>query len=348
MLAAGASSRKGCGPRFTAPTARAIGARLLAAVVLACACSPPGERSAPSVAPGPVDGPVDLEARFDEARAFGDLRDLVAIGPRPAGSSGAQAARELIGERLRQAGWRVEERPFRARVPGGAEIAMVNVIGVLPGRPAETQPGRILLVTHYDTKSLPGKRFVGANDGASGAAVLLELARQLALSERPHETWLVFFDGEEAIGRTINAQDGLYGSRELAARMQDDGSLASIRALLLVDMVGDADLDLVDDVSAAPWLRRILREEATRVGVEIARSMPGLLDDHTPFVERGVEAALPLIDFQFGARVTPGPFWHSERDDLAAVSAASLNRVGSLAVLVLERIELALAAGRPE
>jgi Zn-dependent M28 family amino/carboxypeptidase len=210
------------------------------------------------------------------------------------------------------------------------------------GRRAGTAPGRVLAVTHYDTKALPGARFVGANDGASGVAVLLEVARQLGARPLAHETWLVFFDGEEAFGPTITADDGLYGSRALAKRMADDGSLAEVRALVLVDMVADADLILTPDLGDAPRLAGLLREVARERGLEAAldpRAALPIVDDHTPFAEAGVDT-LALIDFQFGARRTPGPLWHTARDDLAAVSEASLNTSGQLAIGVLGRLLL--------
>jgi hypothetical protein len=276
--------------------------------------------------------------RFDGARAFADLRDLVAIGPRPSGSPGAERTRQLIRERLRQAGWRVEEHDFEVVAPNGRGVEMRNLIGVLPGR----RPERVLGVTHYDTKQIPGVRFVGANDGASGVAVLLEVARQLGSSPREHSHWLVFFDGEEAFGPEITADDGLYGSRALAERMQEADELGTIRALVLVDMVGDADLNLTHDLGSSSRLRRLLYEVARDRG--LAGVLDGgtrlqVVDDHTPFARRGVQPVLALIDFQYGARVTPGPFWHRARDDLSAVSAESLNSVGTLTVELLERLD---------
>jgi hypothetical protein len=289
----------------------------------------------------PSSGPL-AEPGFDAARAFRDLCDQVAIGPRESGSDGAAKTRALIGERLRQAGWRVELHAVTARAPDGTARDFVNVIG----RRAGSGEGLVLAVTHYDTKRIPGVRFVGANDGASGVAVLLEAARQLGSRALLHETWLVFFDGEEAFGPSITADDGLYGSRALARRMAADGSLARIHSLLLVDMVADADLNLAPDIADAPRLARLLREVARAQGLESAldsTAVLGLVDDHTPFAEAGVET-LALIDFQFGARRTPGPFWHTARDDLAAVSEASLNTSGRLLLGVLGRL---LLPGQP-
>jgi glutaminyl-peptide cyclotransferase len=255
----------------------------------------------------------------------------VRIGPRPAGSPGAARARELIRERLRQAGWPVEEHAFEVKRPGAEPLPMVNLIARRDG----ASPERVLLITHYDTKDIPGIAFVGANDGASGAAVLLELARVLAASEPPLTVELVFADGEEAFGVSITEQDGLYGSTALAERMRQDGSLAQVRSVILVDMVGDRDLNLVVDLGSSPLLREIFTREARALGrgeIIDPNAIMAVVDDHTPFAQRGVEHVLAVIDFQFGARVSPGPLWHTAGDDLGAVSAASLNSVGSVLV----------------
>jgi len=298
------------------------------AIVFAIACGE--QESAPPAAGAPT--------AFDGARAFADLEALVRIGPRPAGSPGAARARELIRERLRQAGWPIEEHAFEARPPGASPVPMVNLIARRDGASAE----RVLLITHYDTKSIPGIAFVGANDGASGTAVLLELARVLAAAELPLTTELVFTDGEEAFGVSITEQDGLYGSTALAERMRRDGSLAQVRSVVLVDMVGDRDLNLVVDLGSSALLRGIFAREAEALGFgEIVdqNAIMALIDDHSPFASRGVEHVLALIDFQFGARVSPGPLWHTAGDNLDAVSAASLNSVGGVLVEAVRAIE---------
>ncbi len=281
---------------------------------------------------------ADAVAGFDGARAFRDLEDLVHIGPRPAGSPGAERTRELIRQRLRQAGWRVREQEFTAQPPAGPPVAMTNVIGMREGEREQL----ILLAAHYDTKDIPGVRFVGANDGASGTALLLEVARQLAARPLPFEVWLVFFDGEEAFGPDITQQDGLYGSRALADELQADGTLARVAALLLVDMVGDADLNLAVDLNSSLALRHVMRQAAEALDLASiidASATLRLTDDHTPFLRKGVSEVLVLIDFQYGARQAPGPYWHTAADDLDKVSAESLNSAGRLLVETLQRAE---------
>jgi hypothetical protein len=300
-------TRAGGGPR------RLVLGLLLVAALGGAAAWLAGEPPDPPTSPG----------AFDAERAF-------------PGSPASQRARELIAERLLQAGWPVETKRFTARTPQGEDLELANLIARLPGR----RPERILLGTHYDTKRIPGVRFVGANDGASGVAVLLEAARQLVSEPLSLGIGLLFFDGEEAVGRNITREDGLYGSRALAAELERSGELPRVRALILVDMVGDADLNLVIDAGSSPRLRALLREEADRLGLAglLDRRVTAVVDDHTPFAERGVEV-LALIDFQFGARRTPGPLWHTAGDDLRAVSAESLNRVGTLLVQLVHRLQ---------
>lgn len=306
--------------------ARAILA-LLAAVLAACS----DQSAAPSPPASASSSAASARATFDGARAFRDLEALVQIGPRPAGSPGAAQARERIRERLRQAGWPVEEHAFEAHPKGRSPVPMVNLLARKDGASVD----RIVLITHYDTKDIPGVHFLGANDGASGAAVLIELARVLAADALPLGVELVFADGEEAFGPSINADDGLYGSNALAERMQSDGSLAHVRAVILVDMVGDRDLNLAWDLGSSARLRDIFLREARGLGetelFDLASAM-SVIDDHTPFQQRGVEDVLVLLDFQFGARASPGPLWHTAGDDLSAVSEASLKRVGKVLV----------------
>jgi Zn-dependent M28 family amino/carboxypeptidase len=214
---------------------------------------------------------------------------------------------------------------------------MTNLIAVLPGE----RPGWILFGTHYDTKQIEGVHFVGANDGASGVALLLELARQLAPAHRPYGVQLLFFDGEESFGAVMTEEDGLYGSKALAAEMEQSGELARAHALILVDLVADADLGLVEDRHSSPRLRRLVREVAADLGSEEAVTGGGqafILDDHVPFIERGLDEALCLIDLRYGGETMPGPLWHTAGDNLDAVSSESLNTVGRLVVELYSRL----------
>ncbi len=289
---------------------------------------------------GCVLGCAEAQSDFDAARAFRDLRAQVEIGPRPSGSPGAVRTRQLIRERVEAAGWIIEEQPFAVTRSDGQIVSMTNLVATRPGASDEL----LLLGAHYDTKDIPGVRFVGANDGASGVSVLLELARALGPEPGPLTLRLVFFDGEEAFGASITQEDGLYGSREYAQRMAQRGELARVRALVLFDMVADRDLNLAIDSRSSSKLRDMLESVSDRL-VDPSHRLT-LVDDHLPFVERGVTSVLALIDFQFGARRSPGPLWHTAQDDLTAVSEDSLKRVGHAAVELVRRLETPEFASR--
>jgi hypothetical protein len=255
-----------------------------------------------------VDGEADGKSppgaaavdRFDGAAAFALLRRQVEMGPRPAGS--AQSLR--LARLLRRV---VPHGRFQA-VPHGLH----NVIGTVRGR----ERGYIVVGAHYDTKDIPG--FVGANDGASGTAVVAQLARTI---RRPrHSIQFIFFDGEEAPRGVPDRQFERYGLRgsKVAARAFKDA-----RAMILLDFVGDSDLSIPREGLSNERLWTRLRAAARRVGA--ARVFPDdnfgeAQDDHVPFLRRGVPS-IDLIDFDF-------PCWHQTCDDLSAVSERSVDAVG--------------------
>jgi len=263
---------------------------------------------------------------FDGAAALKHVERLVAIGPRAAGTPGGARAREYIaGELKRITGVRVEVRPFHADTPHG-RLAMANVVAVVPGR----RPDVIMLAGHYDTKFYKEFRFVGANDGGSSAALLIELARRLAAGPRDYTYWLVWFDGEEA-RVTWTERDSLYGSRRLAAELARAKRLP--RAMILVDMIGDRDLAIRREAHSAAWLTDIIWETAARLGYgrHFLRDTIPVEDDHVPFLKLGVPATL-LIDFDF-------PAWHTAEDTLDTVSAESLAVVGEVVLESLPWVE---------
>jgi glutaminyl-peptide cyclotransferase len=238
--------------------------------------------------------------RFDGEAAFRLLREQVELGPRPAGS---EASRRLA-ERLRGL---LPEGRFQ-EVPGGLR----NVIGTVRGR----EPGFVVVGAHYDTKDIPG--FVGANDGASGTAVVTELARTI---RRPrHTIHFILFDGEESPRGTPDEdfeEEGLRGSKVAAREFQ------GARAMVLLDFVGDRLLRIPREGYSRPGLWRRLRAAAKRVGagrVFPPETSPPVLDDHIPFLRRGVPA-IDLIDFTFRC-------FHRRCDDLSAVSERSVDAVG--------------------
>ena len=284
-----------------------------AAIVYLCSCGGGGPPATSSV-PGRGAGPP-----FNAARAFADLRAQVGIGPRVSGTPGGRREVAFIVRRLRQAGVRDVrvQRPLR------------NVVATLPG----SRPGTVVVGAHYDTKGgIPG--FVGANDGASGVAVLLELARSLPRPLPGPSVTLAFFDGEEARpGRSFES-DGARGSLQfvrLARKGRQGGPLlAEIRAMYLLDMVGDCHLHVPREQLSDPRLYARLR------GPAFGGAAPPVLDDQQPFTEAGVPA-VDLIDFRYGPGPEPGAWWHTPADDLAHVCAGSLGQAGRAVGAVVAR-----------
>ncbi|MFZ0964693.1 MAG: M28 family peptidase [Terriglobia bacterium] len=268
---------------------------------------------------------------FNGGQAFADLKQLVSYGPRPAGSPAlAEARRWMIGQ-LKDAGAQVEEDAFTAQTPVGA-IPMTNLIAKFPGQ----QPKIVMVAGHYDTKLFEDFRFVGANDGGSSAALLLELARVLHGRKHAYTYWLVFFDGEEAV-REWTATDSLYGSRHLVEKLASAGQLGRIQAMILVDMIGDANLDIHRESNSTPWLTDTVFAAAHRLGYAkyFLDSTTAVDDDHIPFVNAGV-AAVDLIDFDYG----PGnAYWHTARDTVAHCSPLSLTIVGRVVLATLADLE---------
>jgi glutaminyl-peptide cyclotransferase len=264
---------------------------------------------------------------FDSTRAWEHLKQLVAIGPRPAGSAALREARAYITRQLTGEGFTVEQQTFSATSPYGP-VEMVNLIVTLRGR----RPERLLIAGHYDTKLMPNQAFVGASDGGSSAAMLIELAR--VLQQRPHELTyeLVWFDGEEAFVDWTGL-DHTYGSRYYVQAATKANALASIKALILLDMVGDRDLQIRRDRNSTGWLNDVIWAAARRIGHDrqFLDLDTEIEDDHIPFIEAGVPA-VDLIDLDY-------PTWHTPGDDLNHVSAQSLQTVGDVVLAALPDIE---------
>ena len=274
----------------------------------------------------PLGACAQTAMKFDGARAWTDLQRQVGFGPRPSGTPALAKTRQYILEQLKNSGIRSLEQPFTASTPAGP-VAMVNVIGTIPGR----RPERIVLASHYDTKRAPF-RFVGANDGASSTAALLELGRALAKSQPAFTIELLFFDGEEAVNWDWAGTDNTYGSRHYVQAAQKAGTLGSIKALVLLDMIGDRDLLVRREGYSAPWLVDIIWSAAARLGKRgnFINEVLAVEDDHLNFVRAGVPS-VDVIDMD-------NPTWHTAQDDLEHVSRESLQTVGDVILAALPEI----------
>jgi Zn-dependent M28 family amino/carboxypeptidase len=278
---------------------------------------------------------VQSAPKFDGGRAYEDLRQQVGFGPRPAGSAALAQCRQYILAQLKAAGIAAREQAFDVDTPIG-RVRMVNVIGTIPGR----RQDRIALATHYDTKLFREFRFVGASDGASSTAAVLELGRALQARQNDYTIELLFFDGEEAFVDWYKNNDNTYGSRHYVQAAQKAGTLAGLKALVLLDMVGDRNLTIRRDTNSTRWLTDVIWASAAKLGhrSSFLNEETTVEDDHLNFARAGVPS-VDVIDLDY-------PAWHTPQDALDAVSARSLQIVGDVVLAALPEIERRLAASR--
>ena len=280
----------------------------------------PPEAAAPDNAPLP---------HIDSKRAFQYTREVAAFGPRYMGSENHKKLERYILDHLK--GDQVEDDAFTADTVEG-KFPVRNVIAKFPG----TKDGVIVILGHYDTVyPLRNSGFVGANDGGSSTAILLEYANQLHGKRRDgYSVWLVWTDGEEAVRQWTNT-DSVYGARHLAEKWEKDGTLKKIKALMVMDMIGDSELDIVRDSNSTPWLLDLIYAAAERLGYQshFYASQGPIEDDHLPFVKRGVPSA-DVIDLDYGYN---NVFHHSPQDTMDKLSPKSLEIVGDT---ILETIHM--------
>ena len=301
----------------------------------------PSPSSPGAIAPSDVQGPEPVSAQdaapvtFDSSRAYEHLRRQVGFGPRPAGSAALARCREYILAQLEAAGIEAREDVFDPMTPVG-RLRMVNVVATIPGRRAE----RIALATHYDTKRFQEFRFVGASDAASSTAAVLELARVLKARQNEFTIELIFFDGEEAVVDWYRNNDNTYGSRRYVEIAQQPGTLVDLKALVLLDMIGDRNLTIRRDTNSTPWLTDTVWASAVSLGYQanFLDQQTTIDDDHMPFLRAGVPS-VDIIDLDY-------PAWHTAQDDLDEVSARSLQIVGDVVLDALPQIEQRLSASR--
>lgn len=268
---------------------------------------------------------------FNADRAFADLRTMVGHGPRPAGSEALAKTRAYIVAELQKVGLKAELDEFEAITPRGRK-KMTNIRAIRTG----TRPGTIALVGHYDTKIFNDKTFVGANDGGSSAAWVLEMARATQDLRLQNSLEFVFFDGEEAVV-DWSEDDSLYGSKHDVDRRVKAGTLSQLKAVILVDMIGDKDLGIKRELQSTDWLTATIWNTAKSLGRtrEFADADQTIEDDHLPYLKARIPA-VDLIDFDYGPGHT---YWHEAGDTLDKTSGQSLKIVGDTVYLSLAEID---------
>ncbi len=264
-----------------------------------------------------------------QEEAFEITGNILALGPRPSGSEALEKLREYMKSYFAGEGLELKQDVFSASTPIGA-VEMKNLIVKIPG----THGGKtVILAAHYESKYFDDLHFVGANDNASGTALLMAMAAGIRDKKYSFDVDLVFFDGEESFGDQWTDTDSLYGSRHYVDTLKRTGAVPSVRAMILLDMIGDKDLGIDIDSSSTLELSKLLvksAESAGHVKVLSGRSI-SIEDDHTPFLKAGIPA-IDIIDFSYDS-------WHTQDDTIEMISPESLGKVGDIVMKMLDFLE---------
>ena len=320
---------------------RSISVAILLALAVACGSTPRTDAIAGRrpLAGSPVTDPEASQARvtlFSADRAWRNLQALTEIGVRPVGSEGNARARRYLQDELEKLG--LEAESWEVEYAEGT-TSVTNLSAFIPGtRSAD----RLLLVAPFDTRSLEDFEFVGANDGASGSAVLLEMARVIVSDPLPYATQIVFVDGEapfssEGTGRGYQG----VGRTGLAARIQKAG-VTGVRLMVFLNRVGDADLRIARDLMS----ERIYREEFWKAAAELERDYAFPSDagfenagiDHQSFLSIGLHRIVSIVDTSYGGGQPPGRYAGTADDTIERCSPDSLETVGVVVLAALDSI----------
>ena len=279
--------------------------------------------------PKPTPTPIPRQT-FDGALALQQVEAQMRLGPRPTGSEANLRLGDYITQTLNALGWQATVQDFTYR-----DTPARNILAHRPaqGKQASGKRPVVLIGAHYDTRlfadndpdvSKRSQPVPGANDGASGVAVLLELARSLDAPVMQDDVWLAFFDAEDN-GR-LNGWDFIAGSRYLAQNLP-----VTPEVVVVVDMIGDANQQLYLEKNSDEKYQQALWRIAARLGYQaafIAQPKWTMTDDHIPFKEAGIPA-VDIIDFDY-------PYWHTTQDTVDKLSPDSLERVGRVLEYWLE------------
>jgi hypothetical protein len=290
-------------------------------------------RSTDGMAIGPWDHQSKLtlaDIPFNGAQAYQYLERICALGPRVSGSAGMRTQQKMLADYFQKLGARVEFQAFRVRDPrDGSPVSMANLI--VHWHPDRKE--RILLAAHYDTRPFPDRdrknpqgTFLGANDGASGVAVLMEMGHKMPGLEGQLGVDFVLFDGEEYV---FEDRDPYFlGSEYFAREYVANPPPYHYRWAVVLDMVGDADLQIYQERYSTSWrdtkpLVKSIWETAKRLGVKefVAFKKYEIRDDHLALHDVAKIPTCDIIDFDFSA-------WHTTDDTPQRCSALSLAKVG--------------------
>ncbi|HBC85500.1 MAG TPA: hypothetical protein DCZ94_00960 [Lentisphaeria bacterium] len=299
---------------------------LSSSFVFICSCS---EKKHPV----PASAMSVLEIKGDDA--FSRTSAFYALGPKVSGTEGAAKAVEHIKNEISRCGFTPETDEWKQATPVGNETIFRNISVTIPGEKKEF----LIIGAHYDTKKIetvPG--FAGANDGASGVGLLLAFLDSLkkAGAKPPLTLKLFFFDGEEAF-INYTEKDGLYGSRRAALLLKNSPPALKCKGVIIVDMIGDRNLNISIPSNSDPELSSKVIELAKAFGWEkhFSKGNSAITDDHVPFLEIGIPA-VDLIDFEYGEN---NRYWHTAGDTIDKISPESLQISGTMLLFLVFSIE---------
>jgi hypothetical protein len=317
--------------RVAAALGRAVGwgvrtfltALLIAAGTLAATAQTPAPRS--------------LHDAFYAAQCYKYTAQIAGFGERQPGQPGHAKTEALIKSVVAKDGGQMDSDDFTAQTPRGP-LPVHTLIGKFNAT-ADPQQPIFILAGHYDT--LMQKGFIGANDGGSSTAILLSFADALAHQKTKMQIWLVWTDLEEG---TFVGNDGLYGSRHLAAKLKANGTVPRVKGFFLLDMIGDKDLGVARESQSTSWLQDFIARAAQQLGYSkyFFQYETAITDDHVEFLDVGIPA-VDVVDAEFG-RMGPGfdgmgEFHHANTDTMDKVSATSLEIVGKTILLTVELLD---------
>jgi glutaminyl-peptide cyclotransferase len=255
---------------------------------------------------------------FDGRQALAEAKTLTDFGPRPSGSDANKQVRQHLIDRLTSLGWQTRDQRLTEQAPDGHQIEFCNLIARFSGYPASSK--RFLIGAHFDTPSTQEFRDPGASDGAANSAILIELARILALDPQlAAEVELLFLDGEAPF-RELSLNDGLFGSRLYTQMLRINRGAGDIRAAILLDNAGGNTLNYLPN--SDPTLAGALKKAATVLGVKLDPANRLLLADHVPFAQAGIPS-IALLD-------ADSPFLNTADDTADRLDGDSLAKTGTL------------------
>jgi len=287
---------------------------------------------------GAAPGVAYAQVPFEGDRAYQHLQDVCAIGPRVSGTAGMAKQQALLRAHFEAIGGEVLMQEFDVRHPEtGNKLTMANMIV----RFTPERKDRIIICGHYDTRPFPDRDprnpkgvFVGANDGGSGVAVMMELGRYLPELKSTYGVDLVFFDGEELIYN--DRRDPYFlGSEYFAKQYVANPHNFTYRAGVLLDMVGDADLQIYQERNSLTYARSMVQDVwsiARKLGVRefIPRMRHEVRDDHLALNRIAKIPTIDIIDFDYPRPGQRRSYWHTQQDVPANCSAESLEKVGKV------------------